>query len=149
MPIPRFDRYGLLPAGVHDCSLTEIRQRLGTNPHRRRLIKLLSDFISVEVRPLHDEHIYIDGSFVTDKERPGDVDVTLALSQSSAGNIFLRALSIMQRQEDFMEHYCVHCWISIPGISDFTAFFQYAGPKLAHKGLTEKHPKGILRLNDG
>ena len=48
-----------------------------------------------------------------------------------------------------MEQYSVHFWLSVPEINDFTAFFQYAGPKLAHKGLTDKHTKGILRLTNG
>ena len=149
MPIPMFDRYGLLPSGVHDCSLGEITQRLGTNGHRRRLVKLLADFLSVELRPLFDEPVYVDGSFVTNKERPGDVDVALDLRLVSEDDALIRAFPLLQRQREFMEHYSVHFWVSISEKNDFTAFFQYAGPKLVHKGLTDKHTKGILRLING
>ena len=149
MPIPAFDRYGLLPPGVHDCSLTEIASRFGTNRHRQRLISLFSDFHAAELRPQFEEPVYVDGSFVTDKEIPNDVDVTLDLSRTSEESTRVRGVLLMLRQRHLMERYSVHFWVSLSGYNDFTAFFKYAGPELAYRGLTNKHKKGILRLYDG
>lgn len=71
--IPEFDESGLLPEGVHMAVLSEIRKRYAVNAHRVRLLGGLE-------RALQDLHaagcglLYLDGSFVTAKEFPGDYD---------------------------------------------------------------------------
>ena len=44
MPIPELNAAGLLPEGIYDCSLEEVRERFGmflTSDHRPRLFEKL------------------------------------------------------------------------------------------------------------
>lgn len=148
MSIPEFNRHGLLPPGVHECSLFEIVERLGRGTHRKQLVRSLSEFLSEELRPKFSEPVCVGGSFVTDKESPNDIDVTLDLRDADEETQGRGFLFMVQNQQLILERYRVHFWVSIPGLSDFTAFFQYAGPKVAHKGLGDKQMKGILRVSD-
>ena len=79
MPIPSLDRHGLLPPGVHNCTLTEIGQAFGKNIHRQKLFQYFKKCLRSEIRPAFDDPIYVNGSFVTDKDQPDDVDVALDL----------------------------------------------------------------------
>jgi hypothetical protein len=72
--IPDLTEDGLLPPGVYPASLEEIGERFGrANAVRKGLFGGLT-------RALHNlseagvERVYINGSFVTDKELPNDVD---------------------------------------------------------------------------
>lgn len=82
MPIPALDDRGVLPPGVHDCSLEELEARFGRfqgSDRRMDLCARLAAFCR-EARgsPLIVE-VLVDGSFVTSKEEPNDVDLLLVL----------------------------------------------------------------------
>ena len=51
MPIPAFDRFGLLPGGIHECTINEVEVDLAWNDERRRLTALLQEFIAIELTP--------------------------------------------------------------------------------------------------
>ena len=72
--VPPFDpATGALPPGDHRATLEEIGERFGFTPRRRWLLKGLR----LAVRAFWSagiEHIFIDGSFCTEKPDPGDVD---------------------------------------------------------------------------
>jgi hypothetical protein len=75
MPIPEFDpSTGYLPAGEHLATWAEVEARFGTTPKRRQLMGGLS-FVVRRLRERGVTTIWVDGSFVTAKERPRDVDV--------------------------------------------------------------------------
>ena len=71
--IPEFDKEGLLPAGIHWASWGEFTQRYGGNAWRKLLLSGLRAAI-VSLRDAGCKIVYVDGSFVTDKEIPGDFD---------------------------------------------------------------------------
>lgn len=148
MSIPKLDEHGLLPRGIHDCTLMEIGSLFVGNSHRRNLLEKLTNCIYNEIRPLFDEPIYINGSFVTDKEHPDDIDVVLDLRDASDGKK-LKGLEFMSKHQSRLLHeYRIHFFINLPSIAnDFADFFQYVGVKTARfKGLNPKHLKGILRV---
>ena len=147
MAIPNLDEHGLLPAGTHDCSAQEITGRFGWNRHRRDLIHLFSDFLVREVRSRFSEPVYVNGSFVTDKENPKDVDVVLDVRRATDSRQ-LRAVKFMGAERDRLRReYSVDFWVNLPGVNDFSDFFQYLGVKTArYKGLDATHRKGILRI---
>jgi hypothetical protein len=64
---------GNLPPGVHFATWREIEARLAFNPHRQRL---LAGFRRAcrQLRKAGCRLVYLDGSFVTRKEHPGDFD---------------------------------------------------------------------------
>lgn len=72
--IPDLNEDGLLPPGVHPASLEEIRQRFGRkNAQRSRLFEGLARALQ-NLREASVKRVYVDGSFVTDKPFPKDVD---------------------------------------------------------------------------
>lgn len=75
--IPEFDDTGLLPPGLYDTSLVEIQTVSGWNQHRQQLFVGLSRLVSIWNRSGFLDEIYVDGSFVTNKPEPGDVDIIL------------------------------------------------------------------------
>ena len=71
--IPEVDENGNLPPGVHFCDWEEFQERFSTNLTRQRQIDGLSLAMS-HLKAAGCRTIYIDGSFVTDKAKPGDFD---------------------------------------------------------------------------
>jgi hypothetical protein len=72
--IPEFTAYGLLPEGVHPATLEELSERFGGNERRRQLLRGLNEALRL-LRAAGCRRVYINGSFVTAKERPNDIDV--------------------------------------------------------------------------
>jgi hypothetical protein len=83
MPIPGLDDAGLLPPGVHDCTLDEVRQRFGAfqaTDRRPKLYDKLQALVSEAWATGLVSDIIIDGSFVTAKPDPNDIDLILVLN---------------------------------------------------------------------
>lgn len=71
--IPEFAENGNLPPGIYLTTWQELVGRFGYNAHRRRLLGGLRDaLLSLKRAGCHN--VYVDGSFVTSKEFPGDFD---------------------------------------------------------------------------
>ncbi|KAB8040849.1 hypothetical protein GCL60_02670 [Silvanigrella paludirubra] len=74
MSIPEFDKNGELPPGEHIATLEQINNRFGTsNPRREALISGLKTAIE-NFKLAGIKRIWIDGSFVTSKFEPNDID---------------------------------------------------------------------------
>jgi hypothetical protein len=71
--IPPFASSGLLPPGIHWASWPDFVARYGLNTHRQRLLGGL-DRARVALREAGCTKLYIDGSFVSEKEYPADYD---------------------------------------------------------------------------
>jgi hypothetical protein len=82
VPIPPLLTAGLLPDGIHECTVDEIVERFGAfqeTDRRPRLAKGLRSYIE-EVRSAGvGKYLVVDGSFVTAEPRPGDIDLLLVL----------------------------------------------------------------------
>lgn len=77
--IPAFRRDGYLPEGLHLASEAEVTFRFGSaTPRRRRLILRLRHWVSL-AREVGVRRLLIDGSFVTAKPEPGDIDAVVLL----------------------------------------------------------------------
>jgi hypothetical protein len=74
MPLPALDRNtGNLPPGVHDATWDEIVAAFATNARRTALLEgLLAALRSLKTAGC--TRAYLDGSFVTAKDQPGDFD---------------------------------------------------------------------------
>lgn len=72
--IPDFDADGNLPVGIHEVAFEEFVKHFGYNAKRAWLIDGLKVLIE-SLRKANCPLIYIDGSFVTAKEIPGDYDL--------------------------------------------------------------------------
>ncbi|HET6381802.1 MAG TPA: hypothetical protein VFJ58_00285 [Armatimonadota bacterium] len=73
MSLPEFTRQGTLPPGIHEADWAEIETRFGAAPFRQRLIAGLRAAL-LSLKEAGCVEAYIDGSFVTNKPRPGDFD---------------------------------------------------------------------------
>ena len=71
--IPEWSANGDLPPGVHFATWPELEDRLAFNPRRHRMLAGLLQACE-ELRKAGCRLVYLDGSFVTRKERPGDFD---------------------------------------------------------------------------
>lgn len=75
--IPDLTEDGLLPPGIHEATLDEIDVRFGQEPELRRVqMESLRWLVELSKR-VGVERIIVNGSFVTDKWEPNDVDCAL------------------------------------------------------------------------
>jgi hypothetical protein len=82
MPIPALNDDGFLPEGVHDCTLAEVQARFGQfqrTDRRCHLFERLEVFLSHAKATGLVTAVILDGSFVTDKDAPSDIDLILVL----------------------------------------------------------------------
>ncbi|MEE9355662.1 MAG: hypothetical protein V3U75_08755 [Methylococcaceae bacterium] len=74
MSIPSLNDNRELPDGQYQVSLDEIENRFGcANEQRRRLMQGLRS-AATNLSKAHVRKLWIDGSFVIDKENPNDID---------------------------------------------------------------------------
>ncbi len=82
MPIPELNADGVLPAGIHACTLAELGQRFGLfqlSDRRVRLFEQLRDLAQEEQAAGLALEMFVDGSFTTAKPEPGDIDLVIVL----------------------------------------------------------------------
>lgn len=65
---------GALPPGIHMGTWDEVEKRFGWNERRRHLLNGLRRVLD-ELARAGCERIWLDGSFVTSKQHPGDFDL--------------------------------------------------------------------------
>jgi hypothetical protein len=74
MPIPNLTASGELPPGVHSATLKEVEVFFGSSNDRRRLLmKGLKEALAL-LRAGDVTRLFIDGSFISDKDEPNDID---------------------------------------------------------------------------
>jgi hypothetical protein len=71
--VPNFTATGNLPPGVHWASWEEFALRFGVNSHRKKLVEGLRQALR-SLAEAGCRTVYVDGSFVTAKDLPGDFD---------------------------------------------------------------------------
>ena len=82
MSIPPLLPEGWLPDGVHECTVEEIVDRFGRFQRSDRRLKLASQLVEYlkELRSAEiGRYLIVDGSFVTGRDEPGDIDLLLVL----------------------------------------------------------------------
>ena len=78
--IPPFRSDGYLPEGLHVASEAEVIFRFGTPSRRRRKLTLRLRHWLELARQVSARRLLVDGSFVTAKDEPDDVDVVILLA---------------------------------------------------------------------
>lgn len=72
--IPELKNSGNLPNGIHSASLVEFEARFSISIKRKKLFEGLLMLIE-DLRKIGCIAIYVDGSYVTNKRLPNDIDV--------------------------------------------------------------------------
>jgi hypothetical protein len=79
MAIPAFRPDGYLPVGVHVATEGEVAERFGRSTERRRsLMARIAGWLQI-ARAVRARRFVLDGSFVTIKPDPNDVDCVCLL----------------------------------------------------------------------
>jgi hypothetical protein len=102
MAIPDLDAEGLLPEGLHDCTLDEVEERFGQFQRSDRRVRLVAELrkYCAELKDVGiARFIVVDGSFVTAKEEPGDIDILLAVRADADLSQDLRPFEYRARLE--------------------------------------------------
>ena len=78
--IPEFREDGYLPEGLHLANEAEVMFRFGSStPRRRRLVLRLRRWLEL-ARLTKARRFLVDGSFVTAKDDPNDIDAVVFLA---------------------------------------------------------------------
>lgn len=144
-----------LPKGIHDCTLDEIAEVFGQGDRRRDLAGKLREFILELRRVGVSGWILVDGSFVSSKDWPGDIDVIVVIDRKkwtickdpSLRVSALRLLGMGEARRRFELHV-------IPGYADGSTADGFINPtEYMTKFLTlfttvkyKTNRKGILRV---
>lgn len=153
MAIPLFDARGFLPPGIHVAeSWEEVAGALAFNAHREVLLSNMRTFVRDELAPLANGlDMVIGGSFLSNKEVPGDIDCTVLFPLATIDQ-YKPALELLANdgaKNRIWLQYKVEAYptLQFPNCSDFTAFFQYVGVKSA--ATTNCSPtdlRGVLKV---
>lgn len=140
---------GVLPEGIFDCTFEEIDQRFGgfqrSDQRIKLTIKLKAYLEEVRSSGLADT-VIVDGSFVTAKEEPDDVDLLVALKPglvwASLRPFEYNAISKRMVKQAYRFDVFAHPEDS-PQYREVLAFFHDIRPDA---GYTTKLRKGVLRV---
>ena len=145
MPIPDFNDAGMLPEGVWDCSLEEVATRMLDSVEREALWRKFLQFLDYYREKNGPKVLWLDGSFVTAKRAPLDVDLVADCIDASAEQTQCAVLLFIERTS-LRQRFCVDFWLKHPSFpSDLTQFFQYVRPDAASQQQSSTS-KGILRV---
>src|SRR6266849_7115250 len=96
--IPPFRPDGYLPEGIYVCSEAEVVFRFGSSSRRRRrLVLQLRRWIELG-RHVGAQRLLVDGSFVTAKEDPHDIDTVILLPQNFTQQLAQEYASALELQ---------------------------------------------------
>ena len=141
--IPPFTASGALSTGEHAVTWDELIKRFNTNPHRGYLLGGLRAGLE-SLRSAGCSTVWIDGSFITSKDQPGDIDVLyddIGLDWDALERIEPVLLEFSQhraaQKRKFGCEFFAATWQATIGGEPFLTFFQQD---------RDGTPKGILKL---
>ena len=91
--IPGLTDEGLLPAGIYETDFDELRGKMGWSRKRLALLDGLEQALKL-LAESGVKRVYLDGSFVTDKDRPNDIDGCYDLTAGAAAEVLTRMAPI-------------------------------------------------------
>lgn len=148
MPNLVFDKYGLLPAGIHECTMEEVKSLLAWNDRRRQLTMQLQEFIEVELSMRFSmiPPLVLDGSYVTKKDEPGNINLILELQELPDAHK-MSACDLCQRCPDIFLRYEIDMNPSLAsGNGLIDSFSKLKTSDALAMNLYHDHRKGLLRL---
>ena len=101
MAIPEFDENGLLPYGIYECTLDEIKQRFGRfdrSDQRQKLYRNLEAYMKALRKVDQAQYLLVNGSFVTRVAEPNDIDLIVVGRKGSRFPVLPHEYSLLSRQ---------------------------------------------------
>ncbi len=146
MSIPDLTEEGFLPAGIYDCTLDEVESVFGRfqkSERRVQLAKNLREFVAELINAKIGNWLLIDGSYVTIKEEPGDIDIVLVLPEDfdlsaelTPTEYNLISNRVVKRKYDF------HLFITLENSGEYVDIVDFFQRVMQRPDLR----KGLLRL---
>lgn len=131
--LPPFDDVGNLPPGIHACSLVELIARFGIGSEERKAeISELTQFIEA-AKTAGVRRLLVNGSFVTGKLAPNDVDV-----------VFLPGPDYPREGPRLDDEYLVWPFLQIIVAADDADFEAWATRQFATD--RKRRPKGVVEV---
>lgn len=165
MPLPQLTQQGLLPVGIHECTLIEIEECFSAIPiascRNALWIRAMEYIESVKSIGVF-KSVFIDGGFTTNKPKPKDIDLVIELPPPSPAILpVLKRLELDPRH--VMSKWSVHLFLywnddnppppsptwegPPPAPSNWVDFFQRIKPvDLVRLNLKPSAQKGILHV---
>lgn len=142
--IPPFDADGNLPPGIHPADWDEIMSRYAINARRRELLDGLGRALR-SLKIAGCRAAYLDGSFVTTKELPGDFDACWEVAAVDAGRLDPELLDFSNRRAAQKARYGGELFpaesAAEPAGTTFLDYFQ--------RDRATGQPKGIVAIDLG
>jgi hypothetical protein len=137
-----------LPEGIHDCTIVEVEDVLGFNPHRQGLVAGLRRTLDWLATMPPVDSIIVDGSFVTDKALPNDIDAVAMIGNLTEFNQRQWVRAWEPQHSALKTNHSVDLYPTVAGVgNNFAAFFQYIRPEEAlARGAPLGLIKGLLRI---
>lgn len=148
--IPQFNQHGLLPPGRFECSLADIKMRFVNNDHRQRIWSGLESFLNLlKAAGMPSEcPLFFDGSFITSKNIPSDIDVVFdATCIAERSTQFRIHRFFFNEYRISKETLLVDACPVLPNTEDFRLYFQQVKlDTCVHERLPPGTQKGILMV---
>jgi hypothetical protein len=133
--IPSFDKRGNLPPGIHPATIKEIERKFASTLHRRHLFSGLKRLLA-NLKAAGCSTFYLDGSYITSKEEPGDYDC----AWDPTGVTEEIDPDILQSLEVRKEKYYGDIFVYMPELGGFP-YLEYFQKDL------DDNPKGIVKID--
>ncbi len=143
MTIPKLNHNGELPPGEHLATLEEVDSVFGRSSQRREKLMMGLKAGAANLQIAGVIRIWINGSFITEKEEPNDIDgcweYTPAVTIEKIDPVFLSESRVPMKNKyglEFFPAFIIEAGSGLP----FPKFFQLS---------RENEPKGIVVVNLG
>lgn len=150
MMLPNFTEYGMLPKGLHDCTIQQAKERFCCNSHRSSLWAGLESALGLMKASGLPQScpILLDGSFTTSKDIPSDIELAFdARSINDEAALFRICKFFHMNHHSMKKNFSVDAYPCLAGFSDFSAYFQYIKEDvLQSQSIPANTRKGILRV---
>jgi hypothetical protein len=145
--IPSLNDAGLLPPGVHPCTLDELKERFGgfrDSDRRPTLFSRLAELVAELRASALFSAVIVDGSFVTSKPDPNDIDLVLVLHPDHDMKADLPPYQANLLSRNFIKNKWKFDAFVVPAASEaldkYVDFFQQVKGSDATKGILRVLP---------
>ena len=154
--IPKFNEDGNLPFGIYKASFEEFENKFskGLSQRRKEIMEYYKLHLNEIIKCEYTLNHWIDGSFVTKKENPGDIDTLTELDgpKCDVNNIKNKLKKTFDKIPDYTEKYCHSFYIfKYPKENDIEheLYLSVKASYLTIRFAKDKlgNPKGIVQLD--
>jgi hypothetical protein len=146
MPIPMLTLEGFLPEGLYDCTLAEVEERFsyfGRTGRRVALFEHLAAYTNEASQVGGITALIVDGSYVSSKQEPNDIDLIVALAHDLETSLLLAPYFYdMISRRRVSQKYRMDILVARDGGKEYQKYIEFFS-----KGRDHSQPKkGLLRV---